>query len=154
MKERQIEGLMEIAMNNIRDMVDVNTIIGAPIDVNENVTIIPISKVGFGFVAGGSEFAQETIEEYKKQDKDEEITYRNPFGGGSGAGVNITPVSFLVINNGNIKLMPVEYCSTIDKLADYLPEMMSKIEKMVSKKNKSKNEEQTISYKYNDEDDV
>lgn len=85
MKERQIEGLMEIAMNNIRDMVDVNTIIGAPIDINENVTIIPISKVGFGFVAGGSEFAQETIEEYKKEDKDEEITYRNPFGGGSGA---------------------------------------------------------------------
>lgn len=85
MKEHQIEGLMEIAMNNIRDMIDVNTIIGAPIDINENVTIIPISKVGFGFVAGGSEFAQETIEEYKKEDKDEEITYRNPFGGGSGA---------------------------------------------------------------------
>lgn len=85
MKEHQIEGLMEIAMNNIRDMIDVNTIIGAPIDINENVTIIPISKVGFGFVAGGSEFNQETIEEYKKEDKNEEITYRNPFGGGSGA---------------------------------------------------------------------
>lgn len=69
-------------------------------------------------------------------------------------GVNITPVSFLVVNNGNIKLMPVEYCSTIDKLADYLPEIMSKIEKMVSKKEKNKKEEQTISYKYDDEDDV
>lgn len=85
MKDHQIEGLMEIAMNNIRDMIDVNTIIGAPIDINENVSIIPISKVGFGFVAGGSEFAVETIEEYNKKDKDEEISYRNPFGGGSGA---------------------------------------------------------------------
>lgn len=152
MKDHQIEGLMEIAMNNIRDMIDVNTIIGAPIDINENVSIIPISKVGFGFVAGGSEFAVETIEEYNKKDKDEEISYRNPFGGGSGAGVNITPVSFLVINNGNIKLMPVEYCSTIDKIADYLPEIIDKLEKTIIKKDKCKKEEQTISYNY--EDDV
>ena len=57
-----------------------------------NVTIIPISKVSFGFVAGGSEFKGETIEEYNRKDKDEEITYKNPFGGGSGAGVNISPV--------------------------------------------------------------
>lgn len=69
-------------------------------------------------------------------------------------GVNITPVSFLVVNNGNIKLMPVEYCSTIDKLADYLPEMVNKLEKIISKKEKCKKEEQTISYKYDDEDDV
>lgn len=69
-------------------------------------------------------------------------------------GVNITPVSFLVVNNGNIKLMPVEYCSTIDKLADYLPEMVNKLEKIISKKEKRKKEEQTISYKYEDEDDV
>lgn len=68
-------------------------------------------------------------------------------------GVNITPVSFLVINNGNIKLMPVEYCSTIDKLADYLPEMVNKLEKIISKKEKCKKEEQTISYKYDEEDD-
>lgn len=66
-------------------------------------------------------------------------------------GVNITPVSFLVINNGNIKLMPVEYCSTIDKLADYLPEMINKIEKMICKKEKTKKEEQTVTYRYEDD---
>lgn len=89
MKEHPIDSLMEIAMNNIQDMIDVNTIIGEPIYISENISIIPISKVSFGFVAGGSEFKAETIEEYKKKDKDEEISYTNPFGGGSGAGVPI-----------------------------------------------------------------
>lgn len=155
MKEHPIEALMEIAMNNIQDMVDVNTIIGAPIDINENISIIPISKVSFGFVAGGSEFGEEVIEEYNRKDKDEEINYKNPFGGGSGAGVNITPVSFLVINNGNIKLMPVEYCSTIDKLVDYIPEIIEKTEKYIENRNKEKNEiKQTISYNYEDDEDA
>lgn len=143
-------------MNNIQDMVDVNTIIGAPIDINENISIIPISKVCFGFVAGGSEFSGETIEEYNRKDKDEEITYKNPFGGGSGAGVNITPVSFMVINNGNIKLMPVEYCSTIDKIADYIPDVVEKVEKFMTNRNKEKSKEegkQTISYTYVEDDE-
>ena len=143
-------------MTNIQDMVDVNTIIGAPIDINENISIIPISKVCFGFVAGGSEFKGETIEEYNRKDKDEEITYKNPFGGGSGAGVNITPVSFMVINNGNIKLMPVEYCSTIDKIADYIPDVVEKVEKFMSNRNKEKSKEegkQTISYTYVEDDE-
>ena len=155
MKEHPIEALMEIAMNNIQDMVDVNTIIGAPIEINSQISIIPISKVSFGFVAGGSEFTGETIEEYNRKDKEEEIIYKNPFGGGSGAGVNITPVSFLVVNNGNIKLMPVEYCSTIDKLVDYIPEIIEKTEKYMENRNKEKNEiKQTISYKYEDDEDA
>lgn len=139
-------------MNNIQDMVDVNTIIGAPIEINAQISIIPISKVSFGFVAGGSEFTGETIEEYNRKDKDEEIIYKNPFGGGSGAGVNITPVSFLVVNNGNIKLMPVEYCSTIDKIADYIPDIIGKVEKYMNNKNKEQNEvKQTISHTYDDD---
>ena len=151
MKDHPIEALMEITMNNIQDMVDVNTIIGAPIDINDKISIIPISKVSFGFVAGGSEFKGETIEEYNRKDKDEEITYKNPFGGGSGAGVNITPVSFLVVNNGNIKLMPVEYCSTIDKIADYIPDV---VEKLISNKKENKDKEkQTIKYNYLEEDE-
>lgn len=66
-------------------------------------------------------------------------------------GVNIIPVSFLVINNGNIKLMPVEYCSTIDKLVDYIPEIIEKTEKFMENRNKEKFE-QTIGYDY-DEDE-
>lgn len=160
MKEHPLESLMEIAMNNIQDMVDVNTIIGEPMIINENISIIPISKVSFGFVAGGSEFKGEAVEEYNRKDKDEEITYKNPFGGGSGAGVNITPVSFLVINNGNIKLMPVEYCSTIDKLVDYIPDILNKAnnfikpEKKEEEKTENKKEEKTtISYTYTEDDE-
>ena len=133
-------------------MIDVNTIIGEPIYIDSNITIIPVSKVSFGFVAGGSEFNSETIEEYKRKDKDEEISYKNPFGGGSGAGVNITPMSFLVINNGNIKLMPVEYCSTIDKIVDYIPDIINKANEVMNKNKKdNKENEQTFTYTYTSE---
>ena len=84
MEEHPIEGLMMTAMNSIQDMVDVNTIIGESIEAN-GTTIIPISKVCFGFAAGGSEFKGETINEYSKKEEEEEIQYRLPFGGGSGA---------------------------------------------------------------------
>ena len=83
MNEHPIEGLMLTAMNSIKDMVDVNTIIGEPIETSNNIIIIPISKVGFGFAAGGSEFKAETIDEYTKKDKEEAIQYKLPFGGGS-----------------------------------------------------------------------
>ena len=85
MSEHPIEGLMTTAMNSIKDMIDVNTIIGEPIETSNNIVIIPISKVSFGFAAGGSEFKGETIDEYNKKDKDEQIQYRLPFGGGAGA---------------------------------------------------------------------
>ena len=145
-------------MQNIQDMVDVNTIIGAPIEVNNNITIIPISKVAFGFVAGGSEFNGETIEEYNRKEEEEEISYKNPFGGGSGAGVNISPVSFLVINKGNIKLMPVEYCSTVDKIVDYIPEIINKANNFVNFNKKEQKEDkekvkETICYTYENEED-
>lgn len=83
MQEHPIEGLMVTTMNSIQDMVDVNTIIGDPIETNNNMVIIPISKVSFGFAAGGSEFKGETINEYTRKDKDEQIQYKLPFGGGA-----------------------------------------------------------------------
>lgn len=126
MSEHPIENLMVTAMNSIQDMIDVNTIIGEPIETSNNITIIPISKVSFGFVAGGSEFTGETIDEYSKKDKEEEIQYRLPFGGGAGAGVSINAVAFLVIQNGNVKLIPVSHSSSIDKLLDYVPDLIEK----------------------------
>ena len=81
MSEHPIEGLMITAMNSIKDMIDVNTIIGEPIETSNNIVIIPISKVSFGFAAGGSEFKGETVDEYTRKDKEEEIQYRLPFGG-------------------------------------------------------------------------
>ena len=85
MSEHPIESLMMTTMSSIQNMVDVNTIIGEPIDTKNGITIIPISKVCFGFAAGGSEFNGETIKEYNKKDKEEEIEYKLPFGGGAGA---------------------------------------------------------------------
>lgn len=85
MNNHPIEGLMNTAMNNLRDMIDVNTIVGESIETIDGTVIIPISKVSFGFAAGGSEFAGETVDNYQKDGMDENITYRLPFGGGSGA---------------------------------------------------------------------
>lgn len=141
MSEHPIEGLMTTAMNSIQNMVDVNTIIGEPIETSNNIIIIPISKVSFGFAAGGSEFKGETIDEYQKKDKEEAIQYRLPFGGGSGAGVSINPIAFLVIQQNNVKLMPVAHSSSMDKLLDYIPEVMEKTNNMLNKCIQNKKEE-------------
>ena len=133
MAEHPIEGMMITAMNSIKDMIDVNTIIGEPIETSNNIVIIPISKVSFGFAAGGSEFKGETIDEYTRKDKEEEIQYRLPFGGGSGAGVSINPIAFLVVQENIVKLLPVNYTSTIEKLLDYIPDLLEKTNTVVNK---------------------
>lgn len=141
MSEHPIEGLMLTAMNSIKDMIDVDTIIGDPIQASNNIVIIPISKVSFGFVSGGSEFNGETIDEYTKKDKDEEIQYKLPFGGGSGAGVTLNPVAFLVVTQDNVKLLPVNHSSSIDKLLDYIPDLIDKTNNILNKKIENKKEE-------------
>ena len=141
MSEHPIEGLMTTAMNSIQDMIDVNTIIGEPIETSNNIVIIPISKVSFGFAAGGSEFKGETVDEYKKADKEEEIQYRLPFGGGSGAGVSINPIAFLVITKDNVKLIPVNHSSSIDKLLDYIPDLIEKVNSTMNRCIQNKKEE-------------
>jgi sporulation protein YtfJ len=136
MNEHPIEGLMTTAMDSIRNMIDVNTIIGEPIETINNVIIIPVSKVGFGFAAGGSEFKGEAINEYNKKEKEEQIQYKLPFGGGSGAGVSINPVAFIVIQENNVRLLPIEHCSSIDRLLDYIPDFMDKIGNSLNKSSK------------------
>lgn len=151
MSEHPIEGLMTTAMNSIQDMVDVNTIIGEPIEASNNIVIIPISKVSFGFAAGGSEFKGETIDEYKKVEKEEQIQYRLPFGGGSGAGVTINPVAFLVIQSNNVKLIPINHSSSIDKLLDYVPDLIEKTNCIMNKmmNNKKQETEKTLKQLHN-----
>ena len=148
MNEHPIEGLMVTAMNSIRDMVDVNTIIGDPIEAPGNIVIIPISKVGFGFASGGSEFNGETIDEYKKKDKEEQVQYRLPFGGGSGAGVSITPIAFLVVQSNNVKLLPVSHTSSIDRLLDYVPDLIEKVNNMLNKQMQNKKDEKRKEKEY------
>lgn len=154
-----IEKLMVTAMDSIKEMVDVNTIIGNPIKALDNTVIIPISKVGFGFAAGGSEFNGETVNSYNKREKEENIKYRLPFGGGSGAGVNITPVAFLIVQNDNVKLLEASHASVLDKLVEYIPDAVEKIDKIIKKKMDNKDEsddefEDDIEYDFDDEDDL
>ena len=133
---------MLTAMESIRSMIDVNTIIGEPIEISNDISIIPISKVGFGLAAGGSEFKDETIEGYlRKQNCEKEIQYRLPFGGGAGVGASISPVAFIVIQSGTVKLMPIEHNNSFDKILDYVPDLFDKINKMLEKKVDSKQEQ-------------
>lgn len=141
MSEHPIEGLMLTAMNSIQDMIDVNTIIGEPIETSNNMVIIPISKVGFGFAAGGSEFKGETLDEYTKKEKEEQVQYRLPFGGGAGAGVSISPVAFLVVSPNNVKLLPVNHSSAVDRLIDYVPDLIEKVNCYLNKTMQNKKEE-------------
>ena len=141
MSNHPIESIMLTAMNSIKDMIDVNTIIGEPIQASNNIEVIPISKVSFGFAAGGSEYNGETVNQYKKQEKDEQIEYRLPFGGGSGAGVSLSPVAFLVVQGEMVKLLPVNHSTSLDKLLDYIPDLFEKVNCMINKSMNNKKEQ-------------
>ena len=120
-----IEGLMNSALQNIKSMVDVNTIIGEPIIAGDGIIIIPVSKVSFGLAVGGSNFG----------DKSGDVN-NQPFGGGSGAGVSISPMAFLVVSNNNVRMMPMSQTSAVDKIIDMAPELIEKLLKKFEKEEK------------------
>lgn len=122
-----IESLMITSMTSIESMVDVNTIIGDSIVTADNTTIIPLSKVSFGFAAGGSEFNTNKLNKYAENMK-------LPFGGGSGAGVKISPVAFLVIKDGVPKVLNVDGINVVDRAVDMIPDIINKIDKLINKK--------------------
>ena len=134
MKEHPIEGLMLTAMESIRNMIDVNTIIGETIVVSADVSIIPVSRIRFGLASGGSEFKNEAPSRHlKKQNIEEETEYTLPFGGGAGVGASINPIAFIIIQGENVKLLPIDHSNTLDKLLDYTPDIIDKIEKTICK---------------------
>ena len=138
MENHPIENLMTSVMTNLKDMIDVNTIVGKPIPIGTS-TIIPVSKVVFGFATGGSEFNTETMGEYARTDEEEEISYKLPFGGGSGAGVNIKPIAFLFIDSdNNAKIIHLDNNSVGEKVIDYIPEAIEKITEMINTTMKDK----------------
>lgn len=121
MAEHPINGLMDITMDKIKKMVDSDTIIGKPIQAAEGITIIPISKVSFGFASGGSDLP----------------TQKEAFGGGAGAGVTLQPIGFLVIAKGDVRL--IELASpgnTAEKVVNSVPGIIDKISGMIGKKEK------------------
>ncbi|MFB5191210.1 GerW family sporulation protein [Alicyclobacillus fastidiosus] len=122
--DHPIQGLMQTAMSNIREMVDVNTIIGDPVETPDGTVILPVSKVGFGFAAGGSEFAPSTSHGSGGSSDGE-----NPFGGGSGGGVSITPIGFLIVHGNNVRLLSTDNQNQLyDRLIDMAPSVMERIQ--------------------------
>ncbi|MBQ2971112.1 MAG: GerW family sporulation protein [Ruminococcus sp.] len=119
--DHPINSLMDTTMKKIKEMIDVNTIIGDPITTPDGTTIIPVSKVSYGFASGGSDLPT------KKDNKD-------CFGGGSGAGVTINPVAFLYVSKGNVKLIPIEkYDGAVDRVVGMVPDLVDKVTELFKK---------------------
>ena len=129
MAEHTLNDVMKTTMEKLRSMVDVNTVIGDQITTPDGTTIIPISKVSFGFASGGSDF----------DSKKEGVN----FGGGSGAGVSITPEAFLVIKDGDVKLVPMVTApnTSVDRIVELVPGVMDRIESYIRKSKKDKESE-------------
>lgn len=124
-----INDLMSTTMQKIREMVDVNTIVGQPITTPEGITLIPVSKVSLGFASGGSDFVS----------KNHKPGENNTFGGGSGAGVNISPVAFLIVKGDSVRLLPVtQSTSTMDRVVDMVPEVVDKVTGYLEKNKENK----------------
>lgn len=135
MSEHPIKGLMTTAMENLKEMIDVNTIIGDPVETPDGGVILTVSKVGFGFAMGGSEFSGGSGD----QDQEAEL----PFGGGSGGGVSITPIAFLVVNKHGVNMLHLEQNThLLEKLIDIAPGAIEKVQKMISNNKQLKNKQQ------------
>lgn len=116
-----VEGLMGVSVDKIRELVDANTVVGTPIVISDGVTIIPVSKVSYGFASGGSDLPSKSSSDL--------------FGGGAGAGINITPVAFLTVKDGEINLLPVvSKPDTVDRLVSLVPDAVNKISELTKKK--------------------
>ena len=131
MKEQSAAGILGTTIDKIKDMVDSRTIIGDPIDAGQGIKVIPVSKVTYGFASGGSDFPSKSAKEL--------------FGGGGGAGVTLTPVAFLVINNSSVSVKYISEGpdSSMERVISSLPELVDKLSEVVDKiKNKKNGEEE------------
>lgn len=127
MSSHPIDVLMKTTMDNIREMIDVNTILGDPVETADGTVILPVSRVSVGFAAGGSQFQTgKERAEGKTGSEDATDGADFPFGGGAGAGLTINPVAFLVVNMGQVRVMPVEGIGPLDKLIDFVPSFLAK----------------------------
>ena len=127
---QNLPNMLESTIAKIREMVDVNSVIGEPITVN-GVTIVPISKVSVGFGGGGSDYVS------KNQNNQE-----NPFGGGAGGGVKVTPMAFLIIKGDSVRMLPVAEPAntTVDRLVEQIPDVLDRISAFIDSKTKKDGE--------------
>jgi sporulation protein YtfJ len=126
MSDHPIQGLMKTAMESLHGMVDVNTVIGDPVETPDGSIIVPVSRMAFGFAAGGGEYARPVGP--RNQERDNDAVF--PFGGGSGAGVSVQPVGFLVVGQGQVRMLPVHGTQPLDRLIDMAPQIFDKIKAM------------------------
>ena len=125
-QKNQINEVLGLTMQKLKDMVDVNTVVGTPITTPDGVTVIPVSKISVGFASGGSDFAPKSLPANKA----------NCFGGGTGAGISVVPVSFLIIHGDNVRIINADPVSNgpIDKAIDLLPELVDKVSGMIEQR--------------------
>ena len=114
MSNKNVEGLMGVSVDKIRGMVDADTVVGTPINLADGTTLIPVSKISYGFASGGSDLPSKSNAEL--------------FGGGAGAGINITPVAFISVKNGSINILPItDKPAAADRVVSMVPEMVDKL---------------------------
>ena len=125
-----LPNMLENTIAKIREMVDVNSVVGDPITTPDGVTIIPVSKVSVGFGGGGSDFVSRNA---NKQE--------NPFGGGAGGGVKVTPIAFLIIKDGAVRMLPVATPAntTADRLVEMVPDVLDKVSAFIDSHTKKEN---------------
>lgn len=128
---QNLPNMLDNTIAKIREMVDVNSVIGDPITTPDGVTIIPVSKVSVGFGGGGSDFVSKNVNHQE-----------NPFGGGVGAGVKVTPIAFLIVKEGNVRMLPVAAPAntTADRLVEMVPDTLDKIAAFVDSRMEKKGE--------------
>ncbi|MGB4337444.1 MAG: GerW family sporulation protein [Bacillota bacterium] len=125
MAEHPIEGLMKSALDSIAQMIDVNTILGDPVETSDGHVIMPVSKVSLGFAAGGTEW--ESGDRGQRSQDTSGSGGQLPFGGGSGAGISLNPMGFLVLNNSGVRFLPVSGEAVFDRLLDVVPDLITKL---------------------------
>ncbi len=128
---KNLPNMLDSTIAKIREMVDVNSVVGEPITTADGVTIIPVSKVSVGFGGGGSDFVSKHVNHQE-----------NPFGGGVGAGVKVTPIAFLVIKEGSVRMLPVAAAAntTADRLVEMVPDTLDKIAAFIDSRTEKKAE--------------
>lgn len=136
MGENKVNSLLGASMDKIKEMVDVNTVIGDPITTPDGTTVIPVSRVSYGFASGGSDLPSKAQPE------------KGLFAGGSGAGITINPIAFLAISNGNVRILQIEpYFSSVDRIVASAPDVVDKITSLF-KKDKDKEDDVTLPPQY------
>ncbi|MGN1250264.1 MAG: GerW family sporulation protein [Candidatus Spyradocola sp.] len=124
-----IENIMGTTMENLKEMIDVSTVVGTPVSAGEGVTVIPVSRVSFGFVAGGGEYDCKSVPLPL-----DESGQPLPFAGGTGAGVTVSPVAFLMVSGEQVRLLPAVNATPIDRLVEMIPQIVRDVKDLLPEK--------------------